>query len=99
MAFKVVWSQTAVGDLQEVVEFIARDSPDAAARLASLILEHIEAAASMPMSNRMVPERSEAAVREVILRPYRIIYAIDERQQQLQVLRIWHAARGIPDVT
>ena len=45
MAHQVIWSQTAVDDLRQIVEFIAQDDAGAAARLADRILRHIERAA------------------------------------------------------
>lgn len=98
MACQVVWSNTAVEDLRQIVQFIALDDPGAAAGLAERILERIERAAEFPLANRVVPEKAEQAIREIILRPYRIIYYADERRQSIHILRIWHAARGIPNL-
>ena len=98
MAFQIVWSQTAVEDLREIVKFIALDDAGAAASLANRILTRIERAAELPFSNRGVPERAERSVREVILKPYRIVYEVDDRRGAIHVLRVWHAARGTPDL-
>jgi toxin ParE1/3/4 len=98
MARQIVWSQTAIDDLRQIVQFIASDDPVAAARLADHILRHIEHAAELPLSNRAVPEKAEESIREAILRPYRIIYWVDDRRGAIHVLRIWHAARGVPDL-
>jgi len=98
MAHQIIWSQTGVDDLRQIVEFIAQDDASAAARLADRILRHIERAAELPFSNRAVPEKAEESIREIILRPYRIVYLADDRRDALHVLRIWHAARGVPDL-
>lgn len=98
MAYRIVWSQTAVGDLGQIVQFIAVDDAVAAASLAERILNGIERAAELPFSNRAVPEKAEESIREVILRPYRIIYQVDHRRDAIHILRIWHAARGGPDL-
>jgi toxin ParE1/3/4 len=98
MALQIVWSQTAVEDLREIVKFIALDDAAAAAGLADRILARIERAADLPFSNRAVPERAERSVREVILKPYRIVYHVDERRGAIHTLRVWHAARGAPDL-
>ncbi len=98
MAHQVIWSQTAVDDLRQIVEFIAQDDASAAARLADRILRHIERTAELPFSNRAVPEKAEESIREIILRPYRIVYLVDDRRDAIHVLRIWHAARGVPDL-
>jgi len=98
MAFQIVWSQTAVEDLREIVKFIALDDEAAAASLADRILTRIERAADLPFSHRAVPERAERSVREVILKPYRIVYHVDDRRGAIHILRVWHAARGAPDL-
>lgn len=98
MACRIIWSQTAAGDLKQIVQFISRDDDTAAASLADRMLRRIERAAELPFSNRAVPEKAEESIREVILRPYRIIYQIDSRRNVILILRIWHAARGAPDL-
>lgn len=98
MAFQIVWSQTAVEDLKGIVQYIALDDPDAAAKLAGRIIQRIETASKLPFSNRTVPEKGQESIREAILKPYRIIYHVDGEQSAIQILRIWHAARGIPDI-
>jgi len=98
MAFKIIWSQTAVEDLKGIVQYIALDDPDAAAKLADRIMQRIEAASKLPFSNRAVPERDEESIREAILKPYRLIYQVDADRCVIHILRIWHAARGIPDI-
>jgi toxin ParE1/3/4 len=98
MACQIVWSQTAVEDIRQIVQFIALDDASAAANLADRILSRIEQAAEFPFSNRVVPEKAEDSIREIILRPYRIIYHVDERRDAIHLLRIWHAARGTPDL-
>ena len=99
MAFQIIWSQTAVEDLKEIVQYIARDDAEAGARIAYHILRRIEAASQFPFSNRAVPEKAEESIREAILRPYRIIYYVDDKHNAINILRIWHAARGIPDLS
>ncbi len=98
MACRIVWSQIAVGDLRQIVQFIAQDDAVAAANLADRILTRIEQAAELPFSHRAVPEKAEESIREIILRPYRIIYQVDDRRDAIHILRIWHAARGVPDL-
>lgn len=98
MACRIVWSQQAVEDLRQIVQFIALADAAAAAGLADRILNHIERAAELPFSNRAVPEKADESIRKVILRPYRIIYQVDDRRDAVHILRIWHAARGVPDL-
>jgi toxin ParE1/3/4 len=98
MAFKIIWSQTAVEDLKGIVQYIALDDSNAAANLAERIIQRIESASKLPFSNRAVPEKAEESIREAILKPYRLIYQVDSDRSVIHILRIWHAARGIPDI-
>jgi plasmid stabilization system protein ParE len=85
-------------DLKELVQYIALDDTGAAAGLAEHIIRRIEMASELPFSNRCVPEKADQSIREAILKPYRIIYEVDANRSAIHVLRIWHAARGIPDI-
>jgi toxin ParE1/3/4 len=98
MAFEIIWSETASEDLKEIVLYIAQDDSSAAARLAERILSYIETASSFPFSNRAVPEKSDESIREAILKPYRIVYHADRQRNAIHILRIWHAARGAPEI-
>jgi toxin ParE1/3/4 len=98
MAFQIIWSQTAVEDLKGIVQYIASDDPDAAAKLADRIIQRFETASKLPFSNRVVPEKAEDPIREAVLKPYRLIYQIESNRSVINILRIWHAARGIPEI-
>jgi len=98
MAFRIIWTETAAQDLRGVTEFIALDNPDAARRLAEAILGKIETLSQLPMMGRIVPEKRNPTIREVILSPYRIVYQTEQKHEVIHVARIWHAARGVPEL-
>lgn len=98
MAFRIIWTETAAHDLKGIAEFIALDNPDAARRLAGAILRKIEALSSLPMMGRIVPEKGDPTIREVILSPYRIVCQTEHNDEVIHVARIWHAARGSPEL-
>ncbi len=98
MAFQIDWTENARNDLREIVKYIALDNVAAAAHLSDRILLRLETVSELPLSNRTVPEKDDDTIREIILRPYRIIYQIDEMKNSIHVLRIWNAFRGTPDI-
>ena len=53
-----------------------------------------EQIAAFPQSRRMVPEYEAPDIREVIERPYRIIYRI--RTDQIDILAVVHGAQLLP---
>ena len=58
------------------------------------LTERSEQIAAFPLSGRMVPEYEAPDVREVIERPYRIIYRI--KPDQIDILAVVHSARMLP---
>jgi plasmid stabilization system protein ParE len=49
-----------------------------------------------PESGRMVPEFGRPNLRELILRPYRIVYRL--QGDVLEIVTVFHAARMVPEI-
>jgi toxin ParE1/3/4 len=96
--FKLVWTPLARDDLREIVSYIARDNPAAALRVGERILSSVEPLKNMPQMGRKVPERQDDKIREIIRGNYRIIYRVREDQHAIEIWRIWHGARGTPEL-
>ncbi len=97
MAYKLIWSPAARDDLRDLVRFIARDNVDRAASFGLQLIQRTEMVREFPEMGRVVPERRDACLREIIIRPYRVIYRLTPERQSVEVVRIWHAARGEPE--
>ena len=91
----ILWTGPALADLREIREWVERDSPDAARRLAEKIRERVDALAVFPSSGRVVPEIGIERYREAIVRPYRVIYEI--RENDLVIVRVRHSRRDLPE--
>ena len=98
MAFKLIWSPSAKFDLKDIATFIAEDSATAAERVIRRLFQALERLADFPESGRIVPEFGDPVIREVILKPWRIVYRVDAGRSIVEIARVWHAARGIPDI-
>ena len=98
MGFKIVITKPAIADLEHLVSFISRDKPKAGEQFGFELVEKAMSLVEHPFLGRVVPEFKIDRLREVIHRPYRIIYRVHEKQKIIEILRIWHAARGIPKV-
>ena len=98
MAFKIIWSPQAIADLDSLTTFIARDNPGAAEKTGWAILNKTRSLESFPLIGRVVPERRKSDVREVFHGPFRIIYRVRRKQRMVEILRVWHAARGTPQL-
>ena len=97
MPHKIIWSAKARFDLREIIEFIARDQPGAARRFGKALVKTVESLALHPQLGRLLPERPEI-YREIVQRPYRIIYRAESGARAITVVRIWHGARGEPQL-
>jgi len=98
VGFRLIWSPTASLDLKDISAFIAEDSVSIAARFGESLLRAVERLASFPRSGRIVPEFGDPTIREVIRKPFRIVYRVDSGKHAVEIVRVWHAARGTPDV-
>ena len=87
----IVWTPQAIGDVEAVRAYIARDSARYAAFVAEQIVEAVDRLSAFPLSGRVVPELGQKTIREVIYGNYRIVYRVTE--SAVQVLTVFHASR------
>lgn len=87
----VEWTDAAVQHLLGIYEYIAQDSPVYALRVVDRLTRQSELIGRFPRSGRMVPEYGAQDIREVISKPYRIIYRV--KPNQIDVLAVIHGAR------
>ena len=91
MAREVIWTDPAWDDLEAAAEYIARDSESYAA---AFVQEAKTAAASlseMAERGQIVPEFRDASIRELLVRPDRLVYRLDARH--VTILAVIHGAR------
>ena len=61
----------------------------------SRLIAGVDRLASFPESGRAVPEFENPLVREVVLRPYRIVYRV-VGDGEIHILTVHHASRSVP---
>jgi len=98
MAYEVIWAPSARLDLAALASYIAESRPQASARFIKAVFETVEHLADFPESGRVVPEFDDPIIREVIRRPCRIVYRVKAAERTVEIARVWHAARGIPQL-
>ena len=98
MAAKVEWTEIALADLEIAVGYVSADFPERGIRFGDSLVEFAEALGTFPLMGRVVPEFGHPRIRELILPPYRIVYEVDDPESHVAVLRVWHSARGIPEL-
>jgi toxin ParE1/3/4 len=91
---RVRWLRRALRNLDEEAEYIARDNPQAAARIVERIATNIDRLGNHPASGRIgrVPGTRELVITGT---PYIVPYRV--RTNAVEILRVFHAARKWPE--
>ncbi len=89
---KVVWTKRALNDLEEIGNYISKDSFHYAAITLCKLVDTDLLISENPMIGRIVPELNDNNVREIIKGSYRIIYQIQETMH-VEILTVFHTSR------
>ncbi len=89
---KAIVRDTAYEDLERIFGWIAHERPTAASRVIDLILENVERLARFPLMGHAsrVADTLEWVVPGL---PYIVVYTVDERQDELSVIAVFHGAQ------
>ena len=96
MAYKLIWSPAARDDLHDIVVFIARNNAARAMTFGYELISKTDQLTRNAKLGRLVPEFQNQTIREIIFRPYRIVYRVDDERRICEIARVWHSSRGIP---
>lgn len=92
---QVTWTDRAKARLRAIQEHIAKDDPNAASNEAERILKRSWQLSDPPDIGHVVPgHESERDLREVFVRPYRLIYR--RRDNQIDVITVLHYRQLLP---
>ena len=92
MAGRLIWSPRALAELDEIADYIAKDSPFYARMVVRRVMDRAERLPEMPGQGRMVPEYDGPLnLREVFVYSWRIIYAVTDKG--IEVVTVFHGAR------
>ncbi len=90
----VRWTVRARTDLSAIRAFIAQDSPHYARVTLARIIAATDRLPNFPEWGRQVPELDSPEIREVIRRPYRIVYRL-VGANEIHILTVHHSAREL----
>jgi plasmid stabilization system protein ParE len=94
MDFKVLIAESAIADLQGIVEFVAEDDPAADLRLGNKLVAQALSLATLPQ--RFSFHDQKRGIRKMPLPPFLIFYTCDEARGLVNILHFWHGARRSP---
>lgn len=96
MALEVKWTQRASGQLDENKRYISADRPDAANREVLAIIERTEILPQFPETGSVFRRAPEAVYRELVVGNYRVFYVVKREIDRIDIVTVWHGARGEP---
>lgn len=91
MAHAVRWSPQALDDLDEIAEFIARDSVVQARLVVAQLCELSDSLAELPERGRRVPDLERPKLRELFLYSYRMLYRVEK--DEVVISAVVHGSR------
>jgi len=89
----VFWTDNAKTHLRDIYNYISLHSEQYAKRTVDRITKTSGQIAAFPLSGRKVSKYNLEQIREVIEKPYRIIYYI--KQDQIDILAVVHCSMNI----
>ena len=97
--FNVIWAGSAVQDLENIIAYIAEDSPSNARKILSKIKKSVSDLYHSPHRGRFMPELQSQGVllyRELIIAPWRITYRVSE--STVLVLSVFDSRQNVEDI-
>jgi len=90
---QITWSNRAIQDLKEIVEYISRDSKAYAQSFALQIREKVERLGTYPESGPAIPEDRSGSIRQINVGNYRVLYR--HSKADVFIVTVVHGARNI----
>jgi plasmid stabilization system protein ParE len=88
---KILFTPTGRRQFLEVIAYIYRDNPSAAANFHRKAEEKLSRLKQFPDSGRILPEFPDLPFREVIVEPYRFFYRVKDKT--VWIVAVWHGAQ------
>jgi toxin ParE1/3/4 len=86
----LIWTETALQDLDAIADYIALDNPRAPRELVQRVFQHVEQLKAYPESGAFPPElrQSSRRYRQIVEPPCRVFYRYDRRSKNVFVLYV-----------
>lgn len=94
MAFRIVWTDHAWDDLEQIADYFAKGSKAYASGFVRQIMSRADSLELFPQAGAMVSEFDREDVRETFVKKYRMIYQVVAAE--VRILAIVHGARELP---
>lgn len=92
---EIIWSESALLDLDEIADHIALDKPNAARKLVKNVFSVVGRLEEHPESGRFPPELKGKRYKEVVVGPCRVFHRIDVEKEKVFILYVMRGERTL----
>ncbi len=92
---KVVWTEPALSDLNEIAEYISLDNFRAAQNLIKKVFSTTDLLESSPEMGRRPPELPHTSYKKLIVAPCRIFYRIHDDETIIYIIFVMRSERSL----
>ena len=93
MARDIIWADPAWDDVENAADYIARDSKFYGAAFVEEIKEAAASLADFAERGQIVPEFGDQSIRELLVRSYRLVFQVSEKQ--VVILALVHGVQRL----
>lgn len=90
---EIIWTESALNELDDIAEYIALSNPIAAQQFVQNIFEKTQRLETFPDSGRTPPELENFSYREIIINPCRVFYKT--QNNEIFILHVMRQERDI----
>ena len=94
---QVEWTLSALDELNDIGDYLSKNSPNYASYLIQLIWDRTKLLENTPKLGRVVPETNILTIRELIVKNYRIIYSVPDKDN-VNILAIRHSSQSLKEI-
>ena len=94
MAFKILYHEDSLADLEEIFEWSREKHPETTERFASDLFDHIDLLQALPYIG--TPVKGHPRIRRLLHSPLYAYYRVDENREAVEILHFWHSSRKAP---
>jgi plasmid stabilization system protein ParE len=94
MAFKILYHEESLADLEEIFEWSREKHPETTEQFADDLFSHIDLLAALPYLG--APVKGQPKMRRLLHSPLHIYYRLDENRGAVEILHFRHTSRAEP---
>jgi toxin ParE1/3/4 len=95
VAYRILWSDSALDRTAEFFDFISEDNPAAARRTVQGLFDRVQALAEHPLLGRRLSQDVDSNLRRLVVGSYVVIYQVNKARKKIDVVAVRHSRQRI----